>query len=163
MLYNIPLFQCFVSPCNVYPVLFIVVDFIIHRQIRGGDRDALSPRPISFILTVRKRSLGQGDVLTPVCHSVHGGLHRGRGLGRHLPAPHQIARDTVNEQAVCILLECILVMQFWQKLIIGWCTAFWGSHFPLWKILDPPLKCYFKYHSWQQRINFNQTNPCLHK
>ena len=86
MLYNIPLFQCFVSPCNVYPVLFIVVDFIIHRQIRGGDRDALSPRPISFILTVRKRSLGQGDVLTPVCHSVHGGLHPG-GVGQTPPCP----------------------------------------------------------------------------
>ena len=25
-----------------------------------------------FLTTARKRSLGQGNVLTPVCHSVHG-------------------------------------------------------------------------------------------
>ena len=31
-----------------------------------------------------------------------------KGLGRQLP-PHRILWDTVNEQVVCILLECILV------------------------------------------------------
>ena len=76
----------------------------------------------NFLVTARKRSLGQGNVLTPVCHSVHkggfasggiciqGGLHPGdlypRGLGR--PPPQQILRDTVNKRAVHILLECIL-------------------------------------------------------
>ena len=44
--------------------------------------------PITFrIFTARKRSLGQGNVLTPVCHSVYtgegvslqGGLHLGEG------------------------------------------------------------------------------------
>ena len=26
-----------------------------------------------YIITARKRSLGQGNIFTPVCHSVHGG------------------------------------------------------------------------------------------
>ena len=30
---------------------------------------------IYFIFTARKRSLGQGNIFTPVCHSVHGGGH----------------------------------------------------------------------------------------
>ena len=45
------------------------------------------------IFTDRKRSLGQGNVFTPVCHSVHGGggsLHPGGsasgGLGRPPPS-----------------------------------------------------------------------------
>ena len=28
---------------------------------------------MSLIITARKRSLGQGNIFTPVCHSVHGG------------------------------------------------------------------------------------------
>ena len=32
-----------------------------------------------MIFTARKRSLGQGNVFTCVCHSVRGGLHSGRG------------------------------------------------------------------------------------
>ena len=78
-----------------------------------------------IFITARKRSLGQSNVFTPVCHSGHwavclgwgrgrpregglapGGLHPG-GLGR--PPPHRILQDTVNEWAVRILLECILV------------------------------------------------------
>ena len=39
-----------------------------------------------IVITARKRSLGQGNVFTPVCHSVHG-LPRG-WLGR-LPSPSQ--------------------------------------------------------------------------
>ena len=69
---------------------------------------------LSFgIFTVRKRSLGQGNVFTSVCYSVRGGslhpegaLHPG-GVGQ---TPHKILQDTVNERAVHILLECILVM-----------------------------------------------------
>ena len=86
------------------------------------------------MFTARKRSLGQGNVFTPVCHSVHRGgvyiggsciregvcigewiciqegLHSGgvcmQGVGR---PPYWMLRDTVNERAVHILLECILV------------------------------------------------------
>ena len=32
-----------------------------------------SDRKEKYIFTARKRSLGQGDIFTPVCHSVHGG------------------------------------------------------------------------------------------
>ena len=127
-----------------------------------------------YIFTARKRSFGQGNIFTPVCHSVHrGGMHgcpggvrgcwgacvvAGGGMcgcwgacmvaggcvwlpggvcgcrgayvvaGGHawlpeghawLPEGHawlpggggvrRIRRDTVNERAVRILLECILV------------------------------------------------------
>ena len=44
---------------------------------------SLKTREVSFsgdatgIFTARKRSLGQGNIFTPVCHSVHGGGWRG--------------------------------------------------------------------------------------
>ena len=88
-----------------------------------------------WFITVRKRSLGQGNVFTPVCHSVH----RGRGslqppvgrpgiweeptLGRP-PRRRPLSRPPwmpthpdaeppppgyINKRAVRILLECILV------------------------------------------------------
>ena len=83
------------------------------------------------VITVRKRSLGQGNFFTPVCDSVHIGglsapLHAGihpppRTRGRHPPMtrgrhPPQdqrqtsLLRDTVNMRAVRILLKCILVL-----------------------------------------------------
>ena len=118
-----------------------------------------------LLFTARKRSLGQGNIFTPVCHSVHrgggmcgcsrGGMHgcswgghawlllgghawllrggmRGCSGGACVVAPGGHAwllpggacvvapkgghawdttthRDTVNERAVSILLECILV------------------------------------------------------
>ena len=53
------------------------------------------------IITAHKRSLGQGNIFTPVCHSVDP------------PAGHpfhpRILRDTVNKGAVRILLLCTLV------------------------------------------------------
>ena len=73
-------------------------------------------------ITARKRSLGQGNVFTPVCRSVHGegsafrgslhpgGLHPGGGVcigGGQIPP--RILRDTANEWAVRILQEYILV------------------------------------------------------
>ena len=84
------------------------------------------------IFTARKPSLGQGNIFTPVCHSVHGGgesactgsLYPGKsapgrgglhpGVGK--PPPHWILRDTVNERAVRILLECILVFFTYSKM-----------------------------------------------
>ena len=41
-------------------------------QVRyGGVNYPLSPIP--FIFTISKRNLGEGNVFTPLCHSVHGG------------------------------------------------------------------------------------------
>ena len=90
---------------------------------------------LRIFVTARKRSLRQGNVLTPVCHSVHrgalpprrglpGGLHPGEGLhpegvciqgGLHPGGcwadspPHRILRDMVTVRSVRILLKCILV------------------------------------------------------
>ena len=79
-----------------------------------------------FLVTARKRSLGQGNVFTHVCHSGHGG----KGLcmmslpvWSHVPSGGSLSRrclldrDSLDrfpspylkEQAVHILLECILV------------------------------------------------------
>ena len=92
----------------------------------------------SVLITARKRSLGQGNIFTPVCHSVHrGGMHGCSWGGGHvwllqggmhgcsgghawlLPGGmHGCSwgawdmtryRDMINERAVRILLECILV------------------------------------------------------
>ena len=76
-----------------------------------------------FIITARKRSLGQGNIFTNVCSSVQGegvciqegGLHRG---GWADPPPNQILWDTANDRVVRILLECILVLVM-QKIIHG--------------------------------------------
>ena len=89
---------------------------------------------VKAIFTARKRSLGQGNIFTPVCHSVHRGgsasVHDGippppsrhppeagtppqeqtPPWSRYPPPPEQIMLgDTVNERAVRILLECNLV------------------------------------------------------
>ena len=80
-------------------------------------------------VTVRKRSLGQGNVFAPVCHSVHKGgtwagtppagtphlgqVHTplaGTPLGRYPPGRYPLSiLPMVNARAVRILLECILV------------------------------------------------------
>ena len=77
-----------------------------------------------FLITARKRSLGQGNVFTGVCYSFC--LHRGwvctkRGSASKGSAsggsasggvgwtPHWILPDRVNQRAVHILLKCILV------------------------------------------------------
>ena len=66
-----------------------------------------------MVITARKRSLGQGNVFTPVCHSVHrwSASRGGRSAEevRQILPPHQILRDTVNKWAVRIPLKCILV------------------------------------------------------
>ena len=90
----------------------------------------------NIFITARKRSLGQGNIFTPVCHSVHRGeylagtppqagtpplgrytpLDRYTPLGqvhpldRYTPLGRYTPRDTVNAWAVCILLECNLVL-----------------------------------------------------
>ena len=79
----------------------------------------------TLIFTARKRSLGQGNIFTPVCHSVHrGGLpqcmmgyppDQAPSLGPGTPPdqappwPGIPLGDTVNGRAVRILLECNLV------------------------------------------------------
>ena len=79
------------------------------------------------MITARKRSLGQGDIFTPVCHSVHRGddgilpetMHTTPAQEHvpphprimHPPPPVQsMLGDTVNARAVPILLECNLVI-----------------------------------------------------
>ena len=68
-------------------------------------------------ITARKRSLGQGNVFTPVCHSAHRGRRGRPPIGRppqaypanaDPPGVVQTPPHTVNKRAVRILLECIL-------------------------------------------------------
>ena len=84
------------------------------------------------IFTARKRSLGQRNVFTPVCDSVHGGggflsqhasqvtwpggeVSLSRGVSVHGDlCPGSLSGRPLysNVRAVCILLECILVSYF---------------------------------------------------
>ena len=54
------------------------------------------------VFTARKRSLGQGNIFTPVCHSVHGGGLSQCMLGCHPPpradTPPPLAADTPRQQ-----------------------------------------------------------------
>ena len=93
------------------------------------------------LFTACKRSLGQGNVFTSVCHYVHisitgdmtraasgggGVLHLGVSASRGWSASrrvgqilHWILWDTVYKRVVCILLECILVSkQIWDRCAI---------------------------------------------
>ena len=53
-----------------------------------------------------------------------GGIHLGGSTSRSRPT-HRILRDTVNERAVRILLECILVTEFNFVSPIMWSTLSW--------------------------------------
>ena len=67
------------------------------------------------LITARKRSLGQFNVFTHVCHSVHGGgclCSGGGSLSRGSLSKGVSVRDTLtikSGRAVRMLLECILV------------------------------------------------------
>ena len=76
--------------------------------------------------TTRKRSLGQGNVLTPVCQSLcsQGGVSQyavgrsacipacdwaGGCVSQHATGQSAVTPTTVNKRAIRILLECFLV------------------------------------------------------
>ena len=80
----------------------------------------------NWLITARKRSLGQGKIFTPVCHSVHrgGGCLSAcwdtttRNPSRdHAPPAQSMLGDTVNTWAVRILLECNLVFLYFTRHI----------------------------------------------
>ena len=108
-----------------------------------------------LIVTARKRSLGQGNVFTQVCvsfcsqgvgfpacitgHMTIGVRIQGVSASRDgvcirglADPPTQILRDTVNERAVRILLECVLLYNLFpfevvQKRQIGNCVYYWKT------------------------------------
>ena len=86
-----------------------------------------------------QRSCGQGNIFTPVCHSVHrGGVCLSACWdtppSRHSP-PGSRLRHTVNERPVRILLECILV----QYIVLTDPRGCWG--------LAPPPMFFFHFHA----------------
>ena len=85
-----------------------------HRGLVGSDQ-ARGARHTSYRL---QRKLREGNVFTPVCHSVHeGGGSSVSGSGgmcgpiypRHTHPGYPLNTHTVNKRALCILLECFLV------------------------------------------------------
>ena len=68
-----------------------------------------SSQSVLIIFTDRIQRMGEGNVFTGACHSVHWGRGyvRGRGV-LHIALP-EISRDTINRRSVRILLKCILV------------------------------------------------------
>ena len=81
---------------------------------------------------------GRGHAWQGVCMAgMYGGGMCGRGgmCGMHAPL---ILRDTVNERAVCILLECILVHYEVTKDSIKLLSNLYSfKHISSWTVLDP--------------------------
>ena len=80
-------------------------------------------KPKADIFTARKRSLGQGNVFTRMCHSVHRGkgvsvAGEGSILGR--PPPQTEITQYSKERAVHILLECFLLIL--ENSVLATCT-----------------------------------------
>ena len=119
------LFYVFETESPLHYCSILPVQRLLSRQYWGS--------VVARIFTVPKRSLGQGNIFTSVCHSVHKG---GREVlwchflfchGQHLPPPghppptpspprtaphteqHPPPSVTMEQRAVRILLECILV------------------------------------------------------
>ena len=77
---------------------------------RGGRQ--LQRVALQSIIIARKRSLGQGNMFTPVCHSVPGGGAWSQGGGAPGPRGGCLVETPPGRlllRAVRILLECILV------------------------------------------------------
>ena len=92
---------------------FIIINFFL-QIISGGLATIFS----DLTFTARKRSLGQGNIFAPVCHSVHREGVPGPGEGLSAPGGC-LARGGawwrpprgLLLRAVRILLECILVLK----------------------------------------------------
>ena len=56
------------------------------KCLSHGNRNRTRLRGNLIVITARKRSLGQGNVFTPVCHSVH-------NCGGWLPTMHHRSHD----------------------------------------------------------------------
>ena len=104
-------------------VIFLVacVKNSVHRGVPGQVHPRSGTSPIRYTLQQVHTPHGQvppkagtppGQVHTPGRYTPHGQVHTHPRQVRPLPGtpPCQILRDTVNERAVCILLECILVL-----------------------------------------------------
>ena len=117
-----------------YLTWFICIFWGIIFSLVNASKNLLKVRHADWsIFTARRRSLGQGNIFAPVCHSVHRG-----SASVHSQIPHTnppppgadtppgtryspeqtppsrppmqcMLGDTVNKRAVCILLECNLV------------------------------------------------------
>ena len=106
---------------------------------------------MKFCYRPQTKFLGQGNIFAPVCHSVHGGglpqcmlgYHPpprqppptpppreqtppgpGNPLGASTPLVQCMLGDTVNKRAVCILLECNLVLQIYLLQTGVFCLNF---------------------------------------
>ena len=104
--------------CNVQKT------YLILRTYYSGQKKLQWVKCFFFSDFNRERSLGQGNVFIPVCHSVHGGgggSPTGRGL--HLGEEGSAYRGTASKRvgqtppqlekrAVCILLECFIVFLY---------------------------------------------------
>ena len=103
----------------------------ISQQINNNEKRVCLLFPPSWnswfclhIFSALIRNMGQGNVFTRVCHSVHRGSAFPQYHGQVTPSPrrHTPPPDIVNRRVVCILLECILVL-----LILAY-TCFYGGH-----------------------------------
>ena len=81
-------------------IYLLVICQKIEHLLNIQSLDMTNDKTPSLLITARKRSLGQGNIFAPVCHSVHRGEYLGRypqagtppSTGRY--TPHSPARYT---------------------------------------------------------------------
>ena len=95
-----------------FPKLIASYLFSYFALVQCKSKVFLYNKSILKLITVRKRSLGQGNFFDKrVCGG--GDMHAG-GVRQN---PPRLLRDTVNKRAVRIPLECILVLSIILHLI----------------------------------------------
>ena len=85
-------------------------DCYVTITVDCGSTNTIPHSLLVIVFTAWKRSLGQGTIFSSVCQEF---CSQGRGLPQCMLGYHHPSHppgDTVNERAVCILLECNLVM-----------------------------------------------------
>ena len=117
----------------------------------------------------QQTKLREGNVFTPVCDSVHGGgvypsMHQRshNALARHSPpGRHPLGQipptRMVNERAVRILLECILVSWYIDtQSLTPWSLCHWSVYYP-------PITTWFLFTCFRVRVQklFLSSRPLL--
>ena len=124
---------------------FLIGGLPSHWWIQGGRKERAPYGYPNYFITACKRSLGQGNIFTPVCHSVHGGGLPQCMLGYHPPdqAPPGPATPHAHQtrpprRRTCWEIRSTLgrYASYWNAILFS--CSFWQNVckiIPLWKLV----------------------------
>ena len=81
----------------------------------------------NFIITARKRSFGQGNIFTPLCHSVHGGGGRVPGPGGCLVRGGCLVQGGAWSGGCLVPWGGCLDGDPPDSYWCGWCASYWNA------------------------------------